>query len=160
VLNFAANQIFFMTTIKESNHHFSFKISINAPKEKVWMTLIDVPTWSIWDTELISAELNGPFELGAKGKLKPKTGPELDFFITELTAFKSYTIKTKMPIGWLEINRTLLEEGQSVIFNDDIQFTGVLKRFFGLLLGGGFRKVLPQVLNNFKERVEQVNTQV
>ena len=134
----------------QSNHHFSFTIAINASKDKVWETLIDVPNWKNWDTEIKSSQLNGAFIVGASGIMKPLKGPKLDFYISELIPFKTYTFKTKMPLGWLEIKRTISDENNTVLFNDDIQFTEISKRFFGLILGGGFRKVLPKVMDNFK----------
>jgi Polyketide cyclase / dehydrase and lipid transport len=139
----------------QSNHHFGFTIAVDATKEKVWETLIDVENWHKWDTEILSAKLVKDFSLGSTGKMVPKKGPKLDFYISEITPHKTYTFKTKMPLGWLEIKRTISEENNNVLFNDDIQFTGILKRFFGLLLGGGFKKVLPEVMENFKKIAEK-----
>jgi hypothetical protein len=91
----------------QSNHHFSFTISVDATKEKVWETLIDVPNWKNWDTELKSSQLNSAFLVGAKGILTPLKGPKLDFYISEIIPNQTYTFKTKMPLGYLEIKRTL-----------------------------------------------------
>ena len=134
----------------QSNSHFSFTVSINNTIEKVWETLINVPTWHLWDTELIEAKLNGNFEAGATGTMIPKSGPKLKFYISEVTIHKSYTINTIMPIGELVIKRNLTQNGNKVDFTDDIQFTGFLKSIFGLMLGKKFKEVLPEVLNKFK----------
>jgi hypothetical protein len=56
-----------MTATKQSNHHFSFTIGVHNTQDKVWQTLIDVPTWHLWDTELVDAFLDVPFKVGAKG---------------------------------------------------------------------------------------------
>jgi carbon monoxide dehydrogenase subunit G len=139
----------------QSNHHFSFTIAVDATKEKVWETLIDVTNWKNWDTELKSSQLNGDFTVGAKGTLMLRKGPKLDFHISEIVPNETYTFKTKMPLGYLEIKRTVIEDNRKILFNDDIQFTGISKRFFGLLLGGGFRKVLPEVMENLKKIAEK-----
>ncbi len=141
--------------MKQSNHHFSFKVPINATVVQVWQKLIDVPTWSQWDTELIEANLEGDFVVGAKGILKPKTGPKLKFYISEIVPNQSYTFNTIMPIGELVIKRTVTVENSTVYFTDDIAFTGFLKYIFGFMLGGQFRKVLPKVMQTFKEMVEK-----
>ncbi len=140
--------------MKQSNHHFSFKISINSTIEKVWEELIDVPKWHTWDTELIDATLEGHFMEGAQGIMIPKTGPKLKFYITAFSPHKSYTINTKMPIGELVIKRTIKSKNGKIAFTDDIEFTGFLKYIFGFMLGGKFRNILPEVLNNFKQIVE------
>lgn len=141
--------------MKQRNHHFNFTIAIDNTIDKVWQSLIDVEKWHQWDTELISANLDGNFVLGAKGSMKPKTGPLLPFYISEFTPHQSYTINTKMPIGGLVIKRSLSTENGMVLFTDDIQFTGFLKLIFGVILGGTFRKVLPEVMNNFKKMAEE-----
>lgn len=141
--------------MKQSNHHFSLSIEINSSKEKLWKRLIDVPSWHIWDTELKSAKLKGVFEEGAKGVFLPKKGPELHFVLTEVKATDAYVFKTKMPLGWLVIKRTIEEKKDTVIFTDDIAFTGLLKYLFGSILGQSFKRVLPEVLENLKRVVEE-----
>jgi hypothetical protein len=126
--------------MKQSNHHFSFTIDVNNSLDKVWQTLIDVQSWHIWDTELIDAQLDGNFAVGTKGVLKPKTGPQLKFYISEIIPHQSYTFNILMPAGELVIKRSLRQENKAVHFTDDIAFTGFLKLLFGLMLGGQFRK--------------------
>jgi Polyketide cyclase / dehydrase and lipid transport len=141
--------------MKQHNHHFSYTIAINNTVDKVWQTLIDVQLWPKWDTELIEATLEGDFALNAKGSITPKKGPKLKFYISEIIPNKSYTFNTKMPVGELVIKRTLTVENEVVHFTDDIAFTGFLKYVFGFMLGGQFRKVLPEVMENFKKLVEK-----
>lgn len=142
--------------MNQSNHHFSFTISVNTTKANAWHTLIDVQNWHQWDTELLEANLEGIFKTGAKGTMKPKTGPKLKFYISELIPNHSYTINTIMPVGELVIKRSLIETNNEVHFTDDIAFTGFLKYIFGFMLGGQFRKVLPEVMNNFKRIAEGI----
>ncbi len=140
--------------MKQSNHHFSFTVPVNTSATKVWQTLIDVQTWHEWDTEIIEASLEGDFAVNAKGTMKPKSGPKLKFYISEITPLQSYTFNTIMPVGELVIKRSLKIENEIVYFTDDIAFTGFLKKVFGLMLWGQFRKVLPEVMNKFKAIAE------
>ncbi len=143
------------SSLRQTNHHFSFTIAVNNSHEEVWSLLIDVERWNKWDTELIKAELTEDFALGAKGVLIPKKGPKLKFYISALIPNQSYTFVTKMPVGTLEIRRTLKQKSDQIEFTDEIRFTGFLKRIFGLMLGGGFKAVLPEVMENFKRLAEQ-----
>lgn len=140
--------------MKQRNHHFSFTISVNNTIDKVWQTLIDVENWHKWDTEIIDANLNGAFAVGTKGIMKPKTGPKLKFYISEIIPNQSYTFNTIMPVGELVIKRTITQTKNEIDFTDDIAFTGFLKYIFGFMLGGKFRKVLPAVMNKFKQLAE------
>ncbi len=140
--------------MKQSNYHFSFTVAVKAPIDKVWQTLLDVQNWHHWDTELLEAAITGGFKLGSKGTLKPKKGPILKFYISEISPNQSYTFNTIMPIGELVIKRSLTAENDLVYFTDDIAFTGFLKGIFGFMLGKQFKKVLPEVMNNFKKLAE------
>ena len=85
----------------------------------------------------------------------PKSGPKLKFYISEIVPLQSYTFNTIMPVGELVIKRSLKVEDEVVYFTDDIAFTGFFKNVFGLMLRGQFRKVLPEVMNKFKETAEK-----
>ena len=85
--------------MKQSNHHFSFTISVNTTRVKVWQTLINVQNWHQWDTEILEASLEGNFAKGVKGTMKPKTGPKLKFYISEIIPNQSYTFNTSSPTG-------------------------------------------------------------
>lgn len=41
-------------------------------------------TWSTWDPEVAAARLHGELALGARGRLKPRSGPKTTFTIVEL----------------------------------------------------------------------------
>ncbi len=140
---------------KQSNFHFSCSTTVHNSQEKTWTLLTDVSRWHEWDTELQSADVFSAFALNAKGVLTPKKGPQLPFCITAIDEGNTYTFKAKMPIGHLKITRALTHENGHTTFTDDIQFTGPLKRVFGSVLGRGFKKVLPEVLDNFKRLAEK-----
>ncbi|MFK8101226.1 MAG: SRPBCC family protein [Saprospiraceae bacterium] len=140
---------------QQPNHHFHYTIGVKSTQEKTWDLLTDVSRWSDWDTELKSATLFSNFGLGAKGELIPKKGPKLPFEITAYSAGKFYIFTTKMPIGSLEIRRSLVSKAGITYFTDDIQFTGFLRRLFGMILGRSFKLVLPEVMENFRKMVEK-----
>lgn len=140
--------------MEQRNHHFSFTIAVNNSVEQVWKELINVKNWHIWDTEILTAQLNGNFVVGAKGTMQPKTGPKLKFYISEIVPNQTYTFNTIMPLGELVIKRSLVPTNNEVLFTDDIKFTGFLKYIFGAVLGVQFKKVLPQVMTNFKNLAE------
>lgn len=140
---------------KQTNYHFRYSILVNNTQDKIWAFLTDVERWKEWDTELVESSLSEKFDLGAKGELTPKKGPKLKFHISEHIPNTSYSFVTKIPLGTLEIKRTLKKKGNSIEFTDDIKFTGFLKHVLGRMLGHGFKAVLPEVMENFKRIAEQ-----
>jgi hypothetical protein len=139
---------------EQSNQHFYGRIVLDRPMSDVWSALIDVNKWPVWDTELKHSALQGEFAVGTKGVLTPRTGPKLRFHLSEVSLHTSYSIDVKLPVGWLIIKRSLSALSDATEFCDDIQFTGAFKGPFGFFIGRRFRKLLPQVMQNFKSLVE------
>ncbi len=140
----------------DSNQYFHATVLVNRPLLDVWQALVNVEQWHRWDTELKSAALSGPFAVATKGTMLPQAGPKLQFLISEVKSHESYTIDTKLPVGALIMKRTLRLDSTSGFteFHDDIKFTGMFKAPFGFFLGRKFRRVLPEVMSNFKQFAE------
>ena len=130
---------------------FAHTLETRAPK-KIWQRWTEVETWHEWDTEIKQASLQDNFKLGARGSLVPKTGPRSSFTVTELTPQKRYTFVTNLPLCKLHVKRYLSEDGGT--FTHEVRFTGLLAPLFGRLLGERFQKVLPEVMENLRERAE------
>jgi hypothetical protein len=129
---------------------FSHALITSASPEKIWLIWTDVLHWSEWDTELLSASLDGDFVLGATGKLTPKNGVVSSFQISQLDQGKSYTFTTKLPLCNLSVYRYLSSGPEGTEFTHEVSFQGILSVVFGLILGKQFQKVLPQVMANIK----------
>lgn len=112
--------------------------------------------WPKWDTELNKAEINQAFQLGNQGTMIPMSGQQLKFTITQLQKGSFYQVRTKMPLGHLDMERTIVRHGEECTFRDEISFGGLSGNIFALFLGGKFKKVLPSVIENFKRQVEQL----
>lgn len=133
---------------------FAHTLSTSAPPSAVWRLWTDVSTWPEWDTELKAARLDTPFALGAAGTLVPRTGPPSVFRITELTPKQSYTFTTTLPLCRLNIRRWFEQTADSTTFTHEVSFTGPLKAVFGLILGRQFRRQLPRVMEQLRDRAE------
>jgi len=140
---------------QQTNYHFRYTDSTTASSDKIWQVWTDVPNWKQWDKGLKEAYIEGDFIVGTKGKLIPDKGPKSKFMITELLPNLSYTFKTKIPFGWLIIKRAVEEKEGKTFFTHDVEFTGLLKKVFGNLLGKKYRTMLPEVLSEIKKIAER-----
>lgn len=127
---------------------FSHTLKTVAASERIWEIWTDVENWAQWDTELITADLDGAFVLGAIGKLKPKTGGVTKFEISQFNPGNSYTLTIGLPLCSLHVHRYLSDRVDGTYFTHEVSFQGLLGWFFGLLLGRKFRSVLPSVMAN------------
>lgn len=90
----------------------------NASLDQVWDVWKDVAQWPSWDDEIEWSRLEGPFEAGSKGKIKPKAFPAANFKILEVIEGKASKSVTAMPLGTKLEFRCLVEKldsGKSLI---------------------------------------------
>ena len=142
------------TQAQQTNYHFFHTDSTQASSDKIWAVWTDVPNWKTWDIGLKEAQMEGEFAIGTKGKLIPDKGPKSTFVISELIAGKSYTFKTRIPFGWLIIQRSLEVKDGVTFFTHDVEFTGLFKKILGKKLGKNYREMLPGVMRNIKQIAE------
>ena len=138
----------------QSNVHFSHTVETSASPEAIWAIWTDVPNWKQWDDGLKDAAVDGVFKKGAQGKLTPDKGPTSKFVISELEEGKSYTFKTRIPFGWLIVQRRLKVENHLTYFTHEVQFTGLFKKALGNSFGKRYRTKLPVVMEKIKSLAE------
>lgn len=137
-----------------TDKHFWYTTTTTAPVSGVWEIWTDVPNWSLWDAGLQEATLAGPFVLGAKGTIV-SDGRKSKFTVVALTPGKSYTIKTKLPLGGLYVRRLFTETAEGNTITHEVWFKGLTSGVFARALGRNFRAMLPAVVEKVKEIAEQ-----
>jgi len=137
---------------------FSHTLTTRATPAAVWSAWTAVAQWPRWDSEIVSAQLYGAFQLNATGQLTPVQGPVSKFVISQLDWENSYTFTTQLPLCRLHVHRffTRPELGQSepLRFTHEVSFEGPLAFVFSRLLGRKFQRVLPDVMQQLKQTVE------
>jgi hypothetical protein len=76
---------------------FEYSHPTTASPEAIWDLWSDVSNWSRWDTDLEEVTLEGDFEAGAKGSLRPEGMDSFPFVITRAEPGLGYSDET--PIG-------------------------------------------------------------
>ena len=94
---------------------FSFKIKINAKKEKVWKYYADINKWYIWEEDLKDIKLNGEFKTGSKGIMKLENMPPLEYILTSVKENKEFWDKTDIPLGSIHFGHEIFEEDKNSV---------------------------------------------
>ena len=94
---------------------FSFKIKINAKKEKVWEYYADINKWYIWEEDLKDIKLNGEFKTGSKGIMKLENIPPLEYVLTSVKENKEFWDKTDIPLGSIHFGHEIFEEDKNSV---------------------------------------------
>ena len=94
---------------------FSFKIKINAKKEKVWEYYANIDKWYIWEEDLKDIKLNGEFKTGSKGIMKLENMPPLEYILTSVKENKEFWDKTDIPLGSIHFGHEIFEEDKNSV---------------------------------------------
>ena len=94
---------------------FSFKIKINAKKEKVWKYYADINKWYIWEEDLKDIKLNGEFKTGSKGIMKLENIPPLEYVLTSVKENKEFWDRTDIPLGSIHFGHEIFEEDRNSV---------------------------------------------
>ena len=94
---------------------FSFKVKINAKKEKVWEYYADINKWYIWEEDLKDIKLNGEFKTGSKGIMELENMPPLEYILTSVEENKEFWDKTDIPSGSIHFGHEIFEEDKNSV---------------------------------------------
>ena len=94
---------------------FSFKVKINAKKEKVWEYYADINKWYIWEEDLKDIKLNGEFKTGSKGMMELENMPPLEYILTSVEENKEFWDRTDIPLGSIHFGHEIFEEDRNSV---------------------------------------------
>ena len=136
-----------------TNRRFHHTESTSASPEEIWARWSNPTTWGDWDKGLQKANLDGTFQVGAKGTITPLKGPKAAFEIESLEPGVSYTFATAMPGAKLRVQRELLAESPTT-FRHTVWFDGPMAWLFSRIYGAQFRAVLPATMRQLATLAE------
>lgn len=96
-------------------------------------------TWPEWNTDTAWVRLDGPFEQGATGSLKPKGGPKVRFVVEILT--EDQFVDVSMLFGArLMFDHRIERASSGISVSVEVSMTGPLRLLWTAILGKGLRK--------------------
>ena len=135
------------------------RIVVAAPPETLFGIYADVAQWHTWDPDTKRASLDGPFQVGSRGRLTPAEGSAVPMVVTELAAGRSFTVESKIPMFCMRFEHELLPRGHSTEVVHRVTFSGLLAPLIGRMLSKRLNVGLPRTLANLKQLAEQDNAQ-
>lgn len=135
-------------------HVVTQSIEVNASPEKIWNEYSDESQWPIWDTQVEWIKLDGAFEKGVVGNIKPKGGPKLKFEILELTPNVEFTAAIYLPLCRQIFRLKLVQSETGVRVEHNVDMTGLLAPLFFVLGGLSVRAGMPATMQRLKSKIE------
>jgi len=110
--------------------------TVPVPADALFARWADVDTHPEWSKGLDWTRLDGPVELGARGRLKPAGGPSWRFEVTELVADRVFADTTYLPGARLTFRHAAepVEGGTEVQVSVDL--SGRMSWLWTRVLGG------------------------
>ena len=130
------------------------RIDIQAPPAAIFAVYQDVARWNTWDPDTKSSSINGPFEVGTKGRLAPTKGSEIGIELTSVVPGRSFTCAGGVPMFRMVFEHELLPCGPFTTVVHRVTFSGTLSFILGRLVRAQLRKGLPVTLTSLKRLVE------
>ena len=130
------------------------KTAVRAAPNVLFRIYEDVANWHTWDPDTKRAFLDGPLQLGSKGKLTPTKGNTVPIRVTEVTRDRSFTVESKIPLLRMVFEHELkpMAGGTEVVHR--VTLSGPLLLILGRMLTRQIDTGLPVTLRNLKQLAE------
>lgn len=130
------------------------RINVEAPPETIFRIYEDVKNWHTWDPDTKQATLDGPFQVGSRGRLVPTKGNSVPMVLTQAVPGRSFTVESKIPLFRMVFEHELEQEQRSTRVIHRVAFTGLLSLVLGPILSKQLNAGLPVTLSRLKALAE------
>ena len=130
------------------------KTAVRAAPNVLFRIYEDVANWHTWDPDTKRAFLDGPLQLGAKGKLTPTKGNTVPIRVTEVTRDRSFTVESKIPLLRMVFEHELKPMAGETEVVHRVTLSGPLLLILGRMLTRQIDSGLPVTLRNLKQLAE------
>lgn len=130
------------------------RITTTAKPETVFRIYEDVSNWHVWDPDTKQASLQGPFQVGSRGRLVPTKGNAVPMVLTEVISGQCFTVESKIPLFCMVFEHELNAAGQATEIVHRVTFSGLLSVVLGPMLTRQLNFGLPVTLKKLKALAE------
>lgn len=130
-------------------------IVIPTPAQAIFALYTDVAGWSRWDPDTRSANLDGPFQVGARGRLVPTKGRAVPMVLTHVEPERSFTVQCRIPLFEMVFEHELRAVGTGTEATHRVSFRGLLAPLLGRMLAAQLRTGLPRTMASLSRHAQQ-----
>ncbi|MBA3956837.1 MAG: SRPBCC family protein [Parachlamydiaceae bacterium] len=134
-------------------------VETRASPEAIWEIWQDVTNWKTWDHGIEFSTIEGPFQTGTTGTLKPIGGPLVHTKLTLVEPKKRFVDEAQLTLARIIVSHFLTESEGKTHVTHQIEMTGPLAFFFAIVIGRNMKKNLPQEMAAMIKKAESLNFQ-
>jgi hypothetical protein len=101
-----------------------------ASPEAVWRRYADVKQWSEWSPAIEWSRLDGPFQVGAKGKSKARGAPAGSFRLTAVEPNALFASATRLPGARLQFEHRIEPDDSGIRITHRATLSGPLSGLY------------------------------
>jgi len=131
-------------------------IKTSAAKEQIWKLWTDVENWNKWDKEVEFSKLNGKFEVGTIGILKPTKGPKSKFELISVEKLNGFTNRSFLPFAKMDFIHKMEEKNGELFITHAVEIKGILTFLFSKLIGKKLVNEMPKAMENLSEMAKMI----
>ena len=118
-------------------------VTTTATPAHIWQVLQDVENWNGWDHGTASSGLEGPFQAGTPGWLKPVNGPLLKTILTQVEPHKLFVQEAELVLARAVMTHIISNVAGITQVTFQTEIRGPLALFWVFLLGSSIKKKIP-----------------
>ena len=118
-------------------------VTTTATPAHIWQVLQDVENWNSWDHGTASSGLEGPFQAGTPGWLKPVDGPVLKTLLTQVEPYKIFVQEAQLLLAKAVMTHTISNIAGVTHVTFQTEIRGPLAFFWALMIGSSIKKKIP-----------------
>jgi hypothetical protein len=130
---------------------FEHSAESEAPPASIWERYTDVEQWSEWSKGVEESSLEGEFEPGSKGTLKPPNLPKSRFELIEVEPERGFVSQAKLPGGTLRFEHTIEPANGGTRITHRATFDGLLSVVWIPVVGRIVKRELPESVERLAE---------
>lgn len=126
------------------------RIKVATTPGTIFQIYQDVEHWHTWDPDTKRATLQGPFEVGSRGRLTPTKGNSVPMVLTKVVQDSCFTVESKIPLFRMVFAHELMPlHGMTEVIHR-VTFSGPLTFILGRMLVKQLNAGLPVTLQRLK----------
>ena len=110
---------------------------------KIWKVLQDVENWNSWDHETEFSRIEGPFQTGTRGCLKPVGGPLLETVLTHVEPLKIFVQEAKLTLARAVMTHVISQVAGKTLVTFQTEVRGPLALLYFFMIGRSIKKKIP-----------------
>jgi polyketide cyclase/dehydrase/lipid transport protein len=127
----------------------SAQATSTAAPERFFEIWADMATWPEWNADTEWVRLDGPFQTGATGVLKPKGGPKVKFTVASVVPGREFVDVSHLMGSKLTFDHQVMStpDGGATV-RVTISFRGPMAWFWKRIIGGGMKASVQRDLDS------------